>query len=281
MDRKKFITAAGLLGLSTAFGGSLFEQQKNLLHMLIINKASERQKAGHGNFNINIVLPGLNAENGDLGFYNLGRFDDAHLKPGAFIGMHPHKNDEILTLMRGGTMLHKDSTGKEVAVTPQNIMMMNAGSGIYHEESIPIEKYKEDVRLLQIFIRPEHENNSPQVQFANAGELVLNHWRLVAGLKKSNAPLEIKSNILVYDIDLENTEVSLPKPYFQNTAYFIYVFEGELNISETTLEKGDSIITDNGNLNVQVNAKSTAVCFMIDKDASFTKNGMYSGMRRN
>jgi redox-sensitive bicupin YhaK (pirin superfamily) len=124
-------------------------------------------------------------ENGDSGFYNLGRFDDAHLKPGAFIGMHPHKNDEILTLMRSGTMLHKDSTGKVVPVTPQNIMMMNAGRGIHHEESIPADKYKDDVRLLQIFIRPENENTPPQVQFANAGELVPNQWRLVAGLKKA------------------------------------------------------------------------------------------------
>ena len=249
--------------------------------MLVINKAAERNKAGHGNFNIEIVIPGLNMENGDLGFYNLGRFDDAHLKPGAFIGMHPHKNDEILTLMRTGTMLHKDSTGKDVAVTPQNIMMMNAGSGIYHEESIPADKYKEDVRLLQIFIRPENENTQPQVQFANAGELVLNHWRLVAGLQKSNAPLEIKSNILVYDIDIENATLNLPKPYFPNTAYFIYVFEGKINISQALLQKGDSIITDDENLHLQVNAKSTAVCFMIDKDAPFTKNGMYSGMKRN
>ncbi|WP_276500757.1 pirin family protein [Terrimonas pollutisoli] len=248
--------------------------------MLTINKASERQKAGHGNFSIQIVIPGRNMENGDLGFYNLGRFDDAHLKPGAFIGMHPHRNDEILTLMRRGTMLHRDSTGKEVAVTPQNIMMMNAGSGIYHEESIPADKYNEDVRLLQIFIRPENEDNQPQVQFANAGELVPDHWRLVAGLQKSNAPLEIKSNVLVYDMDFENTTVSLPKPHFKNTAYFLYVFDGAINIPQTALEKGDSIITDDENMLLQVDAKSTAVCFVIDKDAGYTKNGMYSGMRR-
>lgn len=249
--------------------------------MLIINKAGERQKAGHGNFNIGIVIPGRNAGNGDSGFYNLGRFDDAHLRPGAFIGMHPHKNDEILTLMRSGTMLHKDSTGKEVAVTPQNIMMMNAGSGIYHEESIPADRYKEDVRLLQIFVRPENENDPPQVQFANAGELVLNHWRLVAGVKSSHAPLEIKSNILVYDADVENARVNLPKAYFKNTVYFIYVFEGAINFSQALLKNGDSIITDDQNLSLLASTKSTAVCFMIDKDAGFTKNGMYSGMKRN
>ncbi len=195
--------------------------------------------------------------------------------------MHPHRNDEILTLMRSGTMLHKDSTGKEIAVTPQNIMLMNAGSGIYHQESIPTALYKEDVRLLQIFIRPENENDPPQVQFSNVGELVTNHWRLVAGLKNSSAPLEIKSNILVYDIELENSSQSLPKPFFKNTAYFVYIFDGALNINQTLLEKGDSIITDDEHLKLQAHSKSVAVCFVIDKDAIYTKNGMFSGMKRN
>ncbi|MEA5461873.1 pirin family protein [Arcicella sp. LKC2W] len=281
MTRAEFIIKSGLAGLSTIFGWSFFkETNKKQNNMFIINKASERQKAGHGNFSINIVIPGRNANNGDLGFYNLGRFDDAHLKPGAFIGMHPHKNDEILTLMRQGTMLHKDSTGKEVAVTPQNIMLMNAGSGIHHEESIPVEKYKEDVRLLQIFIRPENENDTPQVQFANVGELISNEWRLVAGSKESKALLEVKSNILVYDIELEKTTIELPKSIYKNTAYFIYVFDGEINVAQSKLDKGDSLIVEDEKLRIEATTNSTIVCFVIDKDAVYTRNGMYSGMNR-
>jgi quercetin 2,3-dioxygenase len=261
------------------FGSSFFKETNKNKNMFIINKASERRHGGHGDFSIEIVIPGQNVKKGDLGFYNLGRFDDAHLKTGAFIGMHPHQNDEILTLMRSGTMLHKDSTGLEVAVTPQNIMLMNAGSGIYHEESIPSEKYKEDVRLLQIFIRPENENDIPQIQFANVGELIINQWRLVAGLEKSNAQLKIKSNVLVYDIELENTAFNLPKPYFKNTAYFVYVFDGVINTSNTKLSKGDSLIVDDENIKFEATEKSTLICFMIDKDAIYTRNGMYSGMK--
>ena len=277
MTRAEFIIKTGLSGLSGIFGLSFFKTTNK--NMFIINKASERRHGGHGNFSIEIVIPGQNLNNGDLGFYNLGRFDDAHLKPGAFIGMHPHQNDEMLTLMRSGTMLHKDSTGLEVAVTPQNIMLMNAGSGIYHEESIPAEKYKDDVRLLQIFIRPEKENDTPQIQFANVGELVTNQWRLVAGLEKSDAKLKIKSNVLVYDIELEKNTFALPKPYFKNTVCFLYVFEGEIRTSNTKLSKGDSLIVDDENIKFEATEKSTLVCFMIDKDAVFTKNGMYSGMR--
>lgn len=248
--------------------------------MFTINKASERQKAGHGDFHINIVIPGRNTTDHDLGFYNLGRFDDAHLKPGAFVGMHPHRNDEILTLMRSGTMLHKDSTGKEIAVTPENLMLMNAGSGIYHEESIPAERFTEDVRLLQIFIRPENEDDLPQVQFANAGKLSKNEWRLVAGVKGSNASLEIKSNILVYDMEAEKNNIRLPDSYFENSVYFIYIFDGKLSVNETSLQQGDSIILDNNSQILSVDETCTMVCFEIDKNSKFTRNGMYSGMKR-
>ncbi|WP_126651754.1 pirin family protein [Chryseobacterium aureum] len=248
--------------------------------MHIVNKASERQKAGHGNFSINIVIPGKNTADTDLGFFNLGRFDDAHLKPGAFIGMHPHKNDEILTLMRSGTMLHKDSTGKEIAVTPRNLMLMNAGSGIYHEESIPEDRYREDVRLLQIFVRPEFENDPPKVQFADAGQLIPNQWRLVAGLKDSNAPLEIRSNILIYDIELTDAHVKLPTPYFKDPVYFIYIFDGGLNTNEVYLQQGDSIIYDNESEVSLAGERCTLICFEMDRNASFTRNGMYSGMNR-
>ena len=105
-------------------------------------------------------------------------------------------------------------------------MLMNAGSGIHHEESIPAERFTEDVRLLQIFIRPENENDPPQVQFANTGKLIPNEWRLVAGVKSSNAPLEIKSNILVYDVEAKKNSIRLPNPYFENSVYFIYIFDG-------------------------------------------------------
>lgn len=226
------------------------------------------------------MIPGKNTEDGDLGFYNLGRFDDAHLKPGAFIGMHPHKNDEILTLMRSGTMLHKDSAGNEVAVTPQHIMLMNAGSGIYHEEGVPAERYRDDVRLLQIFIRPEFENEPSRVQFADPGKLISNRWRLVAGLKESGAPLEINSRIAVYDMEAENGLIGLPAAYFANPVYFIYVFNGGLTVKNKSLHQGDSVILDDPAEVLTVADAGTVVCFVIDKDASYTRSGMYSGMNR-
>lgn len=246
--------------------------------MFIINKANERRSTGHGTFQLNIIIPGIHSGGNDKGFYNLGRFDDARLSPGAFISMHPHQNDEILSFLRKGTMLHKDSTGHLVAIHPQNLMMMNAGSGIYHEESIPKETYSENVEMLQIFIRPQIENLEPKVQFANPGDIVPNHWRLVAGNEASKAPLKINSSIVVYDVEAENSEISLPDSLFTESIFYLYLYDGEMKIKDEVLKQGDSVIVDDLKLQLTIKNRATIIAFVIDKNAQYSRNGMYSGM---
>lgn len=49
-------------------------------------------------------------------------------------------------------------------------MLMNAVKSFYHEESVP----KEDVEMLQIFIRPEKSNMQPNVQFMKRDNKIIN-----------------------------------------------------------------------------------------------------------
>lgn len=253
-------------------------------------KADTRRQAGHGDFKIRIVLPGAALKHSpDPGLLTLGRFDDAHLKPGAFIGMHPHVNDEILTLMKQGTMLHRDNTGQVVEVTPHRIMMMNAGAGIYHEESIPANRFKEDVRLLQIFIRPERDDLPPRVQFADPGLPTPNAVRLIAGPTTVEAPLQIRSNTVVYDMELSDEVLSLPPRSFRRSTFLIYVFDGRVkvtvagehavNMVTENVEQGDYMITDE-NESIRVTAEPTAslVIFELDQEGVYSTNGMYSGL---
>jgi len=60
--------------------------------------------------------------------------------------------------------------------------------------------------------------------------------------------------------------LDLPKPFFKNTAYFVYVFDGYINIAQRKLEKEDSIIADDESLILEATSNSTVVCFIIDKD---------------
>ena len=252
--------------------------------MLIINKANQRKQFGHGNFKIELTFPGINMNQyNDLGLINLGRFDHAQLKPGAFIAMHKHQNDEILSLLKSGTMLHKDNTGNLIPITKNHLMMMSSGSGIYHEESVPISKYDEDVEMLQIFMRPEIENKSPSVQFANIADGINGEWRLIAGPEISKAPLLIYSDILVYDleVEIESFDIELPKSPFIDTVYLIYVFRGSFEMIPTGFfSTGDSVIFDGENeTNLSITGNSIITAFVMNKEANYTKAGMFSGTK--
>ena len=115
-----------------------------------------------GGFGIEILYPGLALDQGDSGIGAIGRIDHARIRPGTLIKMHPHRDDEILTYMRGGIMLHRDTVGHEEALAKNRLMLMNAGHTFQHEEKM---SGTEDIEALQIFIRPRAADLEPMVQF--------------------------------------------------------------------------------------------------------------------
>lgn len=244
--------------------------------MLSILKSSSAQKVRRGLFNIDIYFPGLqlNDPADPRGFAQLGRFDKGHLFPGVFVGMHPHRNDEILTYMRSGEMVHEDTEGQKEAVSNTHLMLMNAGSGIYHQESIP--ENGREVKLLQIFLRPAKENDAPRVQFSDFSDpYSLNRWRLVAGEEKKFPPLIINSTVNVYDTRLQNSTLTLPA--FEDKTYLLHVFEGDVSLGELHLAEGDSLIYSHEKLSVQASETADLVLFELDEHAEYTREGMYSG----
>ncbi len=242
-----------------------------------IHSNNESQKVRRGLFNIDLNLPGvgLNNSNDQRGLAQLGRFDFAHLYPGVFVGMHKHQNDEILTYMREGEMIHEDSTGHKVTISNKKIMMMNAGSGFYHQESIA-EDGKE-VRLLQIFMRPENENDPPKVSFYDFDEAYsLNKWRLVAGYDTDTAPLKINSTVNFYDTRLEKAILQLPNQHTKT--YLLFVFKNTIELNDgTVLYEGDSLIYKNEELEIKTENFADLVLFELDENAKYIRNGMFSG----
>ncbi len=242
--------------------------------MVIVNRADKRIKFGNPNFQIKSVSPGINMGNSlDYGLYQLGRFDHTLIKGGTVVKMHPHKNDEILSYIRKGKMTHEDSNGNIVEINNSYLMMMNSGSGIFHEETVP--ENGEDVEMIQIFIRPEKDDLEPRVQFHKFENVNSeNDWRLVGGNSNSSAPLIINSDILVKDIHLtQNTKLTIP----EHKIGLLYVFAGDINANDEFLEKGDSIVF-NEDVEIEMLSPSDLVYFEMDKNKKFTRSGPFSGM---
>jgi redox-sensitive bicupin YhaK (pirin superfamily) len=236
-----------------------------------IIRASEKHTHGNSTFHVEILYPGANLDKTDTGFFTIGRIDHALFKPPGLVPLHPHQDDEILSYMRSGKMIHKDSTGHEEHLNSSYMMMMNAGSGISHEESA-----EEDVEMLQIFMRPSENGLPPQVQFYQFENIYSeNIWRLVAG-NRYDAPLKLRVETNIFDVRLnKNTSIEVPDCN-TDIINFIYCFNGNIRIGNEIITKGDSLIFE-GNITFETEADSDLVLFQIKKDAEYSNTGMFSG----
>jgi len=245
--------------------------------MIIINRAKQRQEFGRADFRIKSTFPGVNLKNpNDIGLAQLGRIDYSEINAGFVVKMHPHKNDEIFSYIRKGTMTHEDTNGNIVEIGANHLMMMNAGSGIYHEETVP--KDGENVEMIQIFIRPDADDLKPNVQFLKLESLnSVNNWRLVAGSNSSDAPLKINGEINVWDNHITSSnELKVS----ENRIGFLYIFDGDVKVGNEYLYKGDSVVLDE-NIKIDVASSPTAdlVYFEMDKNAKYSRSGPFSGMK--
>lgn len=232
----------------------------------------------HGGFGIQILYPGLiRPQLRDTGFSTIGRIDHARITPGTLIPMHPHRDDEIVTYLRSGSVKHLDTETHNDVISNQRLMVMNAGAHFYHEERVLAEGGA--LEGLQIFIRPETAGLLPQVQFYQLPETYSNNlWRKIAG-KGDDYPMQIRSDTWLMDLRLEkDVEITLPEVPSENAAFLFYVFGGKINVNETMmLATGESALIERESPIFRAIETSDIVLFITHTNAVYFDGGMYSG----
>jgi quercetin 2,3-dioxygenase len=249
--------------------------------MLLPLDPSTHMSRAHGPFQIRRMHPGLMlGDPADGGFGGLGLVDRADLSPGLKVAMHEHRNDEIVSYLRQGVMVHQDSTGATEEVRPNRLMVMNAGSGFSHEETVP---GPGNVQMLQIFIRPSEPDLPPGVQFHDLGETFsLNRWRLLAGPEGSGASGIVRQQALLHDVRLEAGR-SLTLPVMLGFDAWLYVFNGEISLrsegdGDYAMKTHDAVaLIDHGAATITATATSDVVLFLVDRNAPASRAGTLSG----
>lgn len=187
-----------------------------------------------------------NPDNIDFGVLRV--LNDDIIAPHTGFDAHPHKDMEIITYVINGELTHQDSQGNKGKITRGNLQYMSAGLGIFHSEH---NKSGEELRLLQIWIKPDAANYKPQYgDLFIPFEKRMNKWlKIVTARGQDDAVIQInqKASIWVTCLEKDN-RLNFPLP--KNKQAYLVQMEGKSRINSLELNERDAMEIVSEEINV-------------------------------
>ncbi|KTS18777.1 MULTISPECIES: pirin family protein [Pantoea] len=229
-------------------------------------KAQRDQLFEYGPFTIRRQRPGE-----PLG--TLAIVDQMTLKPGAVVPMRRHQDDEIFSYVWRGSVQYRREEGETLALNGKRALLVNAGSGVRHEESAPLIESE----MLQAYIRPASGGGEGQVQSVYRAEgAALNQWTLLAGPQHSAAPLTLRQAVYIYDVRLDRG-AQIEVPHLPGYASWVTVLEGIARTGDVRLQKGDAVSDSAALPAIHGERDALLVAFLVQQDAPAVLSGTLSG----
>ena len=208
--------------------------------MIRIRKAEDRGHADRGWLNANFSFSFADYRDPqNMGFRVLWVLNDDRIAPGKGFGPHAHRDMEIVTYVLEGGLLHRDSTGEQHVLRPNEVQTMSAGNGIIHSEFNASET--EPVHSIQIWIETAQEDLPPSYQqIAFPPGEKRGRFRLLAGPDASTGELTttINQDARIYVSELGPGE-RLERAVSADRYGWIQVLRGNIDINGTGLKEGD------------------------------------------
>lgn len=170
---------------------------------------------------------------------------------------HPHIGLSTLTYLFEGNIMHRDTLGTEIEITPGAVNWMTAGKGIVHSERTP-ERLKNKEKLmhgLQIWVAlPKHlEQMNPE--FFHVTEEQIPTWeqdglsfKLIAGEafgRKSAVP--VYSKLYMIEIKSESSKkVAIGHELFEESG--LYILEGGIENDGNVFGPKQMLVTKDSHL---------------------------------
>jgi redox-sensitive bicupin YhaK (pirin superfamily) len=184
---------------------------------------------------------------------------------------HPHIGLSTLTFLFEGSIMHRDSIGNAVEITPGAVNLMTAGKGIVHSERTPeyLRHSEKHLHGLQIWIAlPKHlEEMNPE--FFHVSEKEIPTWeqngiqfKLIAGEafnRKSGVPVYSK----LYMIEIKSKskqKLTIGEHLYGELG--LYILEGGVESGGNVYGPKQMLVTKDGHLcEFTIHEKSTLYIF--------------------
>ncbi len=169
-----------------------------------------------------------------MGVSALRVINDDEVMPGAGFASHSHRDMEIISYVKHGTIEHKDSIGNIESLPAGEFQLMSAGTGVTHSEYNA--SMAGPLAFLQIWIQPNEFGIAPgyqQKQFEPRQGL-----QLIVSPDGRDGSLSIHQDACLYQLLLDADQVATQKLDSGRTVY-IHVVSGLIGVNGEVLKAGD------------------------------------------
>ena len=170
---------------------------------------------------------------------------------------HPHIGLSTLTFLFEGSIMHRDTLGNEMEITPGAVNWMTAGKGIVHSERTPdhLRHAEKLMHGLQIWVALPKELEQMEPKFFHITESEIPAWeqngiqfKLIAGEafnRKSGVPVYSK----LYMIEIKsktNQQVSIGEHLYGESG--LYILEGGIISDDIAYKPKQMLVTKDSHL---------------------------------
>ena len=195
-----------------------------------------------------------------MGFRDLRVINEDYVAPGTGFGTHSHRDMEIISVALSGGLAHRDSTGGRGVISPGEVQVMTAGTGVSHSEMNASKS--EPVHFLQIWIQPEREGLRPgygQKAFSDEGRR--GRLRLLASRGGDEGSLVINQDVRLYDASLSPGQ-EVTHALDEGRHAWLQVVRGSVSLNGTRLGEGDgAAVSDESTLRINADADAELLLF--------------------
>lgn len=228
--------------------------------MSIIKKVYKTQQVMEGaGVKVNRVFGNNDTSEFDP-FLMLDYFNNPDTRNSPGFPWHPHKGIETITYMLKGKITHEDSVGNKGTIAGGELQWMTSGKGIYHQE-MPGES-PEGIQGFQFWVnmKSSEKLNEPNYQYINNGEMksvvmsgvevrvISGEYRDVIGpIDKSSLGITMLHVSIKAGSNLNLIREKLKQGY-------IFVFEGDGQINDESIEQETAYTLGEGKLVISANS---------------------------